>query len=930
MNSDFLLQRVSRSGLFFTALVFAAITSVAFSPTIDTADAASHIRGLITDDAGQPLADALVQASYRGSEMPDGTMPPDREAEAEARTGRDGRYDLELEFPGCYVLRVSAFGHQSDFYPGQQHPGNIECVAVRADTRVDGIDLRLRRAGAITGLITDARTGAPLEGAYVFAQPAWSYPPDGDGNDDDSDGDGENDDDDPSGGGGGGGGHPGDPDDPNGHGWTWPTDYWVDGTAITDASGRYEIQGLGAGEYFVYAQSEGHLGAFYGTAQIPDEPTRVTVAPPQTIAGIDIALGRGGCIIGRVTDAQGAPIEGATVSLGGPVWADGSHGPGHDGVPPHGETSPPEPGSGGVTGPDGTYSLCGLAPGDYNVWVYAEGFLPEFYPDAACWEDAQFVTVPGDGDVSSIDLVLSRGGRIEGRVGGEGATSEGAWVHAWPMFDESEDDDDPNGHDDPNGPMRCWGRGGGSGVVDADGAYVIEGLASGRYLVVAEAPEFLRTFYGGGQDPQSAQAVEVTAPDATRAIDIQLERGGSISGKLLDAETGAPLQGWVELYLPGMEGGSDPTDGIRSRGARTDEFGVYRITGIPSGEYLVMANSREHRYEPEFYPDARTPEEATPVRVEAPAETAEIDFALGRSRPSEGAIVGRVLALESDAPVAGAVVTAISLAGHAGFDVADDDGFYSIASLPPGEYLVLGAALGRIGAFYENALSWEDAKPVAVLGPIFGIDLRLPAQGEGNGMISGRVVDGDGQSVAQAWVYAEPEDGTAASGFTTSGQDGHYVLSNLAPGRYHIRATRAGMSDSYHAEESGGPAAPILVDRGTVEDVNVVLGGGSVPGVSAPLLAERTVPNPFRDAATIRLVVDRPGVSIAVDVFDMNGRHVRALSARSQSAGRQELHWNGRDQAGELVPSGVYVYRASVTGNGRSGREVSGRLVLLR
>jgi flagellar hook assembly protein FlgD len=45
-------------------------------------------------------------------------------------------------------------------------------------------------------------------------------------------------------------------------------------------------------------------------------------------------------------------------------------------------------------------------------------------------------------------------------------------------------------------------------------------------------------------------------------------------------------------------------------------------------------------------------------------------------------------------------------------------------------------------------------------------------------------------------------------------------------------------------------------------------------------------------------------------VFDLSGRLVKGLvTAEVRSAGRHEVVWNGRDDAGRRVASGTYVYR---------------------
>ena len=70
-------------------------------------------------------------------------------------------------------------------------------------------------------------------------------------------------------------------------------------------------------------------------------------------------------------------------------------------------------------------------------------------------------------------------------------------------------------------------------------------------------------------------------------------------------------------------------------------------------------------------------------------------------------------------------------------------------------------------------------------------------------------------------------------------------------------------------------------------------------------------PNPFNPSTTIRY--DIPGGSVTVPVrllvYDIRGRLVRKLVDRDREPGRYQVHWDGRDDRGASVSSGVYLYR---------------------
>jgi hypothetical protein len=68
-------------------------------------------------------------------------------------------------------------------------------------------------------------------------------------------------------------------------------------------------------------------------------------------------------------------------------------------------------------------------------------------------------------------------------------------------------------------------------------------------------------------------------------------------------------------------------------------------------------------------------------------------------------------------------------------------------------------------------------------------------------------------------------------------------------------------------------------------------------------------PNPFSKTTAIRYAVPVEGRRVSISLFDLAGRRVRTLVDGPQSAGRHVAQWDGRDEKGLRVASGVYFYR---------------------
>ncbi|MCK4415486.1 MAG: right-handed parallel beta-helix repeat-containing protein [Candidatus Eisenbacteria sp.] len=97
---------------------------------------------------------------------------------------------------------------------------------------------------------------------------------------------------------------------------------------------------------------------------------------------------------------------------------------------------------------------------------------------------------------------------------------------------------------------------------------------------------------------------------------------------------------------------------------------------------------------------------------------------------------------------------------------------------------------------------------------------------------------------------------------------------------------------------------------------------GSQEGRSEQAKLHRAHPNPGHSSATIRFDVRVPG-PVSLQVLDLNGRLVRnLLSSERVRSGAQEVVWDGRDDLGHQVESGVYLYRLRTRDSDKSNRIV--------
>ena len=77
---------------------------------------------------------------------------------------------------------------------------------------------------------------------------------------------------------------------------------------------------------------------------------------------------------------------------------------------------------------------------------------------------------------------------------------------------------------------------------------------------------------------------------------------------------------------------------------------------------------------------------------------------------------------------------------------------------------------------------------------------------------------------------------------------------------------------------------------------------------------QQNAPNPFNGETVIFWFLLEPGPA-RVEVFAVTGQRVTVLHQGSTKAGFHRVHWNGRDDRGRPLASGVYLYRLVTPGD---------------
>ena len=91
---------------------------------------------------------------------------------------------------------------------------------------------------------------------------------------------------------------------------------------------------------------------------------------------------------------------------------------------------------------------------------------------------------------------------------------------------------------------------------------------------------------------------------------------------------------------------------------------------------------------------------------------------------------------------------------------------------------------------------------------------------------------------------------------------------------------------------------------------------------SASLINSTNYPNPFNPTTTIKYNVPENG-NVTVEVYNVLGQKVRTLVNTTQRAGENSIVWDGTNNNGDIVASGVYMYKI------KNGRHTSTKKMIL-
>jgi len=100
----------------------------------------------------------------------------------------------------------------------------------------------------------------------------------------------------------------------------------------------------------------------------------------------------------------------------------------------------------------------------------------------------------------------------------------------------------------------------------------------------------------------------------------------------------------------------------------------------------------------------------------------------------------------------------------------------------------------------------------------------------------------------------------------------------------------------------------IAAGRPTLDEGGVGVEENKVAALPADFSLSQNYPNPFNPTTSIEYRLNKPG-HVKLTVYNVLGNTVKTLVNEKQKAGNMEVTWDGTNEAGVKMASGVYYYR---------------------
>jgi hypothetical protein len=160
-------------------------------------------------------------------------------------------------------------------------------------------------------------------------------------------------------------------------------------------------------------------------------------------------------------------------------------------------------------------------------------------------------------------------------------------------------------------------------------------------------------------------------------------------------------------------------------------------------------------------------------------------------------------------------------------------------------------------------------------------------------------------------VYAADNTTGLVAGYGITDADGAFAITELAPGSYTLSVDKIDYNPAIGAANPTYDASGNPVPATVSLDITVT-GVEDDPFVPVGYVLGQNYPNPFNPTTIITFSIPQ-SEKVTLTIFNLLGQKIATLADGSMLAGTHIVSWNGRDDAGRQLASGIYLYRLSTS-----------------
>ena len=605
-------------------------------------------------------------------------------------------------------------------------------------------------------------------------------------------------------------------------------------SATTDASGAYTLSGLAAGDYTVSfrpSSTSDYVEQWWDGKQSESSATPLTVAAAATLTGKNVSLTMGGKISGIVTGTGGVPLPSVSVS------AQGSNG-GY---------------SSATTDASGSYSLRGLAAGDYKVQFSPPigDYVGQWWLGMSSSGSAMPLTVTAGGSLTGKNATLKVGATVSGTVTGVGSALVGGAIAGATV----------EAYSGSTGNYRLT-----TATTDAGGNYTLRGLPGGIQTLKfsAEQTPYVDQWLGDRTSFSTADTVTLTLGQKVTGQNALLTRGGSISGSATSLDGGAPLANSTVTVYSASDFGEWYPQGTST----TDGDGKYSFDGLPSGRYQLKIRTYGFAQHEQWLGGSSIRTGSDVVTLVGQVAATGKDFAV---RPFGSAITGTVEGAAGIA-MAGLSVDALTPTGTWITSAKTNAvGAYALTGLGAGQFKL------RFSGNAEYLTRWSGGKTTLGGAAVVAVGANATLSGQNLTLVKGGTISGTvtravtGAPLAGVTVLASTKSIYAPSQTITDAA-GKYTITGLPNANYTIEYSGAGNVQTWSgaSETEAEATAVAIVGLGSVTGQDIALRpGGTLSGTVRGVIGGMTTP--LRYAAVTLVALD--GRFVASVYTDADGTY---------------------------------------------------------